>query len=164
VEELLEDQLGAAPSSSGVNFGQEPTTVLGDKTWANYTVASTAQLPGRASEFVAVFARFGNAFSFQSSGGYALRLWGGGAWNLTVRHANASESSLASGRTAPRGHLVELALTVHGTAVSAAVDGTRLSEATNGEWTRGLAGLGCGYHAARFATFSVRRPRESANR
>ena len=92
-----------------------------------------------------------------------------GAWNVTVRHANASESSLACGHrddvTPPRHgdeaggeEEVELALTVEGSRISAAIDGVRVGRATNGEWTRGLAGLGCGYHAAHFSTFSVTRP------
>lgn len=153
-----------APSSRGVPFGQEPTSVLGDKTWTDYTVTSQVRLQKDVddSNYAAVYARFGNGFSFQSGGGYALKLYASGAWNITVRHANASESALASGHLVSRASWTELALTVEGSQVSASINGFNVGHASSDEWKHGLAGLGCGYHPADFLSFSVTHNVEQA--
>ena len=145
------------PSSRGVPFGQYPTTVLGDKTWVNYTVSTVARLPlgVEPSGFIAVYARLGNGFSFQSAGGYSLRLNATGVWSLVVKHGNATDSILSTGTVANLQAWYQLALTVQGESVVAQIGGKTLASIVNKEWPSGFAGLGSGYHDAAFATFEV---------
>lgn len=139
---------------------QEPITVLGDKVWTDYTVSTRARLAAGALDdhYVAVYARFGHGFSFKPGGGYAFRLFATGAWNITVMHADETQSALASGQARSLGgEWRELAMSVAGSQISASIDGIPVGHASSSEWPSGLAGLGCGWHAAHFATLGVSR-------
>jgi hypothetical protein len=151
-----------SPSSTGVQYGQPPTTLLGEKNWADYSVATRARLPadalageGGGDAFVAVYARLGNAYSFQSAGGYWLCCSARG-WQLGVTLANASGATLARG--APGcgdGAWHELELEAAGDSLTARLDGAHLATQRDGAWPRGMAGIGSGYHRASFASFRV---------
>jgi hypothetical protein len=92
----------------------------------------------------------------QALAAYCLVVKGAaGTWQLL---AGGGSRVLANGTlpapfnsTAPHA----LTLSMHGTAIVAAVDGAELATVSDSQYTRGMAGLGGGYHEHEWGSFSV---------
>jgi len=156
--------------SSGCGFLAGPTSILGSKSWRNYTVTASAQLLANSSStaFVSVVARIGNGYLFSPAGGYALELSAGGAWRLAVgatmagrmgfnvstpRHnlANGSDAALS-----PRGNFRDLTLTLDGSIIRGSVDGKVIASVEDNTWQTGLVGVGSAFEDASFRSLAVK--------
>jgi hypothetical protein len=154
-DEVLRQQMLEPSSAFG---GVYPTSVLGDKSWADFTVAVDATLPldANASDYVSVVARIGHGYLFGPPGGYSLQLAADRTWRLLVHPTKAlPQRLLVSGKVGSGGVWRELRLTVRGTVISASIDGVEVGRGTDGNWSNGLAGLGSGFHNASFRNFRV---------
>jgi hypothetical protein len=135
-----------------------PYTIGGDPGWTNYTVAADALLEQAGT--VQVIARAGTQHSFGPAGinEYYLQLSNTGAWSIVRNNTSDQLTTLRSGTVAAPGTGTwhHLALTVNGSALTAAIDGVAVGSATDGSYSSGLAGLGTsGYQSDQFDSFSV---------
>jgi len=142
--------------------GVYPTTVLGSKEWCNVSVATVAMLPANAnasSEWISVVARVGHGYLFGPLGGYELKLFAAGTWDLVVMaNKTAPQKILAAGGTGtltPKGVWRELRLSVEGTQIVAAIDGAEVAKVSNARWADGLVGVGAGFHDALYKSLAV---------
>ena len=128
----------------------EPFTLLGDARWADYGVGVDAQWPHDG--YVSVLGRITKVMQDEQPPlGYAFQIGQEGQWRLV-----AHRRTLARGRIRPPDEgWHRLALTFEGTRVRAAFDGRTVTTVTDDTFARGLAGLGCGWHAAWFDHFAV---------
>ncbi|MFJ1705890.1 ricin-type beta-trefoil lectin domain protein [Kitasatospora sp. NPDC088346] len=134
-----------------------PYTIMGDGGWSNYTVTTdtlfeqsgTIELLGRVNQQ----GRNNNGLN-----AYHLRVSDTGAWSIDRSDTTWTWTTLAKGTTAALGtgrwHTV--ALTLQGSTLSAAVDGTTLGTATDHGYTNGRAGLGVtDYRTEQFDDFRL---------
>ncbi|MEU8510720.1 ricin-type beta-trefoil lectin domain protein [Kitasatospora sp. NPDC048722] len=134
-----------------------PYTMMGDGSWANYTVtadtlfeqSSTVELLGRVNQQ----GRNNNGLN-----AYHLRVSDTGAWSIDKSDTSWNFTTLASGTTTAPGtgswHTV--ALSMQDTTLTAAVDGVTVGSATDGSFTNGQAGLGVtGYRTDQFDNFAL---------
>ncbi|AGL16786.1 ricin-type beta-trefoil lectin domain protein [Actinoplanes sp. N902-109] len=136
----------------------EPFSLLGDLGWRNYTVSSDvlleksgyAQLIGRASTY--------NHEQPQNLNAYYLRVADNGQWSIRSNSTAGNQRTLASGSTAAlgTGRWHKLALTLNGSTLSAAVDGTTVGSVTDSTWVAGQVGYATGQGVtAQFDNLSV---------
>jgi hypothetical protein len=135
-----------------------PYTIGGNLSWANYTVsadglmeqAGAVQLIGRATA----------QHSFGPAGidEYYLQLSNTGAWSIVRNNTSDTLTTLASGTVAApgTGTWQHLALTLNGTSISAAINGTTVATVTDSTYANGMVGLGTsGYQTDQFDNLSV---------
>ncbi|MGI5240618.1 ricin-type beta-trefoil lectin domain protein [Dactylosporangium sp. CA-139066] len=120
----------------------EPFTLLGDLTWRNYTVSSDVMLekPG----YVQLIGR-GNTYNHQGPqnlNGYYLRVSDTGAWSIRSNNTSGNWRTLASGTTSAlgTGRWHSLSLTLNGSTLTAAIDGTTLGSVSDSTWVAGQIG------------------------
>ncbi len=148
------------PISWGIS--PNPFTYLGDENWTDYTVRADAMLPQEGE--VALLGRIDSADFFQDgkalwASGYVLTLQRGGAWELLSTRFKADPVKLASGTAATAANAWRrLALSFHGSAISASIDGKVLARVNDGSHQKGMAGFGSGWNRASFDNFAVERP------
>jgi glycosyl hydrolase family 59/ricin-type beta-trefoil lectin protein/glycosyl hydrolase family 59 (putative galactocerebrosidase) len=135
-----------------------PYTIGGDMNWANYTVSADALMEQAGS--VELAARVGQQHAFGPAGinEYYLQLASTGAWSIVRNNTSDSLTTLASGTVAAPGLNTwhHLALTVNGSTITAAIDGTTAGSATDGTYGAGMIGLGTsGYQTDEFDNLSV---------
>ncbi|MYS19126.1 Concanavalin A-like lectin/glucanases superfamily protein [Streptomyces sp. DvalAA-14] len=135
-----------------------PYTIGGDLGWTNYTVATDALIAQAGS--VQLIARAGTQHSFGPAGinSYYLQVANTGAWSIVRNNTSHTLTTLASGTVAAlgAGSWHHLALTVNGTALTAAIDGVTVGSASDGTFGTGMVGLGTGgYQADQFDNLSV---------
>ncbi len=135
-----------------------PYTLLGDLSWTNYTVAADALLEQAGS--VQLMARVGTQRGFSVSGinAYYLQVANTGAWSIVKNDTNGTLTTLASGTRAAlgTGSWHHLAVTVNGSAITAAIDGTTVGSATDSSYSAGQVGLGVnGYQTDQFDNLTV---------
>jgi hypothetical protein len=140
------------------NTVANPYTLLGDLGWRNYTVAADALF--EAAGQVEVMARVGQQRGFSVSGinAYYLQVGNNGAWSIVRNTTNATLTTLASGSVAALGlnSWHRLALTVNGSTLTAAIDGTTVGSATDSTYPSGQVGLGVnGYQTDQFDNLSI---------
>jgi galactosylceramidase len=148
--------------------GVYPTSVLGSKNWANFSVAVDVMLarslPANATSthYAGVVARIGHGYLFGPPGGYALQLAPNGTWQLLAHPSKTQpQRVLASGlavAASPRGAWQELRLSVVGTSITASINGAIVGQGIDSLWSSGLAGLNSGFHLADFKNFRVDEP------
>jgi galactosylceramidase len=140
------------------------STVLGDPAWGDVAISVEAALetqPGPAADanalpYLAVVARFHPGATFDHfkaphPPGYTLRLYADGRWALLT-----GSSSLVAGRVAdPATGWHKLALHCTGAHIVGVIDDQTVADVTDRTYTRGLAGVGCGLHPARFDNLVV---------
>ncbi|MFF4937324.1 ricin-type beta-trefoil lectin domain protein [Micromonospora sp. NPDC000729] len=124
----------------------EPYALLGDLTWRNYTVSSDvllekpgyAQLIGRGNTY--------NHQGPQNLNGYYFRVTDGGAWSIRSNNTSGNWRTLASGNTAAlgTGRWHNLSLTLNGSTLTAAIDGTTVGTVSDSAWVAGQIGYGTG--------------------
>jgi hypothetical protein len=118
----------------------EPYALLGDPSWANYSVAVDTLLdkPG----YVQLIGRAG----WQKPAGldaYFLRAGDDGQWSLYRSDVERAAVTLASGRVAALGvgKWHRLGLTFSGTTITATIDGVTVGTATDRIWAAGQVGI-----------------------
>lgn len=136
----------------------EPYALLGDLSWANYTVSTDvllersgyADLIGRAS-----------GYPFQAPANlsaYHLRVTDGGSWSILSTSSSGIVRTLAGGTISAlgTGRWHALALTFSGTAITAVVDGATVGRASDAGWGAGQIGYGTGQGVtAQFDNLSI---------
>ncbi|MEU1601914.1 ricin-type beta-trefoil lectin domain protein [Micromonospora matsumotoense] len=136
----------------------EPYTLLGDLTWRNYTVSSDVLL--EKSGYAQLIGR-GNTYNHQgpqNMNGYYFRVTDGGAWSIRSNNTSGNWRTLASGNTSAlgTGRWHTLALTLNGSTLTAAIDGTTVGTANDSTWVAGQIGYGTGQGVtAQFDNLSV---------
>jgi len=120
----------------------EPFSLLGDVTWRNYTVSSDvmleragyAQLIGRATNY--------NHEQPQNLNAYYLRVSDSGAWSIRTNNTSGNQRTLASGNTTAlgTGRWHNLSLTLNGSTLTAAIDGTTVGSANDSALVAGQVG------------------------
>jgi hypothetical protein len=131
-----------------------PFAIVGDATWADYTVAVDVCLTqARTSAgLIGRFARHGSQADIGHFDGYVFDLSTTGAWRLVRNNANANDvATLASGtlaRAAGVDHWHRMALSLSGTTVSVSVDGQPVTTVRDSAWASGLAGIEAGAFTA----------------
>ncbi|MCW2502382.1 MAG: galactosylceramidase, partial [Actinomycetia bacterium] len=134
-----------------------PFALLGDLSWANYTVAQDVlleqpgwvQLIGRASWQVAT--------DPGGLDGYYLRVASDGQWQLYRGDTAPALKILTSGHVAALGTNTwhSLALTFSGTLITVRIDGITTGSAHDVIWTAGQVGMGTSQGEAQFDNLSV---------
>ncbi|HEY3870891.1 MAG TPA: RICIN domain-containing protein [Actinocrinis sp.] len=138
--------------------GANPYTLLGDLSWTNYTVSADAQIQQAGA--VQLMGRVGTQQPFSVAGidEYYLQLSNTGAWSIVKNTTGASLTTLASGTVAApgTGTWQHLALTVNGSTITAAINGTTVGSVSDGSYSHGQVGLGVnGYQTDEFDNLSV---------
>jgi hypothetical protein len=154
---------GADRPPAGTRF---PYAVIGDSSLADYTVSCDILLtqPGTTAGLVGRFSgttrpRVGNF------DGYIFDVAATGAWRLIDdSEAAAGTSILASGtgRALGTDRWHRLSLSLHGSTVTAAIDGRLVTSVTSRTWTHGPAGIEAGAFAgswprAQYSGLSITR-------
>ncbi|MEZ0113862.1 hypothetical protein ABH920_007896 [Catenulispora sp. EB89] len=139
------------------NSDSDPYALLGDVDWSDYTVAADVDFEqaGSAELIARVDAQGGSPAQLD---GYYLVVGSDGGWSIVKNSVRNGRTTLAGGTVAASGtggwH--HLALTVRGSTITAAMDGTTLGTATDSSYSHGQIGLGAGgYQAAQFDNLSI---------
>ena len=136
----------AAQSPINWDSAANPYTTLGDLSWTNYTVAADAMMAQAGS--VQVLGRVNTQHPFSVAGieAYYLQLSSTGAWAIVKNTYNGTLTTLTSGTVAAPGTGTwhHLALTVNGSTLTAAIDGTTVGSASDSSYATGQVGLGLG--------------------
>jgi galactosylceramidase len=131
-----------------------PYTLIGDANWQNYEVASDVLIETN-NGFDFVMGRVGNVPGFSNPVplGYWLALNSlSNDWEL-----HAASHLLASGAAVfPSNAWHNLRLAMRGNSISCYVDGSLVTNLSDYSFSRGLAGIGCGWHGAQFDNFAIR--------
>ncbi len=129
----------------------EPFTIMGDARWTDYAVEIETLLGG--SGYASVMGRIEK---IQQAAvpplGYWLKVSHDGSWTLLKY-----KDEITRGRTnfsAHRWH--RLGLEFKGNQITARVDRKVVAKVTDSTYSRGLAGLGCGWQSSCFDNFVVR--------
>jgi hypothetical protein len=147
--------------SYGNGHGQLPMSLLGNKNWSDFSVRTVARVntsAGTANDTLAVYGRCGHGFAFSAAGGYALQITPAtGNWTLST--GNNHEMLLATGICPPTSPgcngWIELEVTMVGHVIGASVGGKQVANVTDETFSKGMAGLGSGWHPAWFKSFVV---------
>ncbi|MFE9424827.1 ricin-type beta-trefoil lectin domain protein [Kitasatospora sp. NPDC006697] len=135
-----------------------PYSFMGDQTWGNYTVSADTMFeqPGSTEVLGRVNQQGRNNNGLNA---YHLRLSNTGAWSIVKSDTSWNFTTLAAGTLATAPGLNTwhtLALTMQGTTLTAAVDGSTVGSATDASYTNGMAGLGVtGYQTDQFDNFAL---------
>jgi glycosyl hydrolase family 59/ricin-type beta-trefoil lectin protein/glycosyl hydrolase family 59 (putative galactocerebrosidase) len=134
-----------------------PYTIGGNLGWGNYSVSADVllQQPGA----VQIMGRVGTQASFAPANfnAYYFQVSNTGAWSI-VRNTTGGATTLASGTTTALGTGTwhHLSLTLNGSSISGAVDGTTAGSVTDSTFAAGMIGLGMsGYQTGQFDNLSV---------
>ncbi len=135
--------------STGLDY---PYAIIGDPSWANYTV-SVQVLLTQQSGTAGVIGRFSlRAHSHPASSiglfnGYMLDVGADGAWALYRNSVSSpTRTVLASGHgpALSPGTWHTLSLSMNGSSITASIDGNLVGSATDSSFSAGLAGLEAG--------------------
>jgi hypothetical protein len=137
-----------------------PYAIAGWSTWRDYTVSADVSLPpvpGGRPAGAMLIARFGGYTTATGTCqflGYTFRIDSTGAWRLAAN--GPTPVTLASGRVRAAGGY-RISLAVHGSTITAAVDGTHVVSVSDSRFREGPAGLGAlGYYPVQYRSFTVR--------
>jgi hypothetical protein len=130
---------------------REPCTIIGSKTWQNYTVSIDARIEGHGS--VSLFGRVsGVTQNAEPLKGYRLAIAADGQWALS-----GGKTVLAKGRVPldpETWH--KLKLTLVGPQITANLDGSDLGTVVDVAHRKGMAAIGTAWNCAEFDNFTVR--------
>lgn len=141
----------------GIRWASEwnPYTLIGDAAWSDYDVSADVLIETHGG-FVFVMGRVGKVPGFSDAlpRGYWLALNNATAqWEL-----HSSSNMLASGSAAiPINSWHNLRLAMQASSLRCFVDGALVTNVTDSSYSKGMAGMGCGWHAAQFDDFTLRR-------
>jgi hypothetical protein len=120
-----------------------PYAVVGDPTWANYTVSSSVLFP-TTSGVAGLICRFSHQGNDPKHfDGYQFDLHGDGSWQL-VRNAASSLATVRAAGTVPgitTGTWHTISLAASGQQLTATVDGTVVAQVADPAYSAGLAGI-----------------------
>lgn len=137
-----------------------PETFLGDLGWENYQVSADVRI--ERAGFISLFGRVGKvpqALGNRPPQGYWLRVYDSGVWEL-----NTDMRTLACGRvgfSADTWH--NLKLRFRDKTISVLIDNKPVTQVEDDAYRFGMAGLGCGWHAAEFDNFSIQADEKPRN-
>jgi hypothetical protein len=129
-----------------------PVTILGSLIWNDYEVSSDVYI--EKAGYAAVYGRIKTIIrnrNLNPPEGYCLKVDQGGNWEL-----KAAGKTLAWGKTgfsADSWHTLKLAF--KGTKIAAFIDNVNVCSTYDITYVRGMAGVGCGWHNARFDNFMI---------
>ena len=127
-----------------------PETFLGDTNWKNYEVSVKAMV--EQAGFVSLYGRVVKVpQSAAQPDAYCLRVSDNGAWELRTAKAAISSGHVAF--SANTWHVLKLKF--DDDSIEAYIDGVRVTQVADGAYGAGMAGVGCGWHAAQFDDFSI---------
>lgn len=140
------------------NGKRNPSALLGDVSWTDYTVRVDALLEQQG--FVELQGRVGTqGLSPDRVNAYFLRVTDGGAWSLLKSDTTPKLTTLAGG-TVPAlgtGKWHGLALKFAGTTISASIDGTQVASVVDAGHAAGQVGIAVSQTiTARFDNLSIR--------
>ncbi|TMM43353.1 MAG: galactosylceramidase [Actinobacteria bacterium] len=124
---------------------RDPSALLGDVGWTNYTLSCDVLL--EHAGYVELQSRVGTQTKTPSNvNAYFFRVSDTGAWSIiksSTAGTSGTLSTLASGTTKALGtnKWHTLALSVHGSTITASVDGTVVRTLTNGSYSAGQVGI-----------------------
>jgi len=134
----------------------EPVSVVGDpRWWGDYRVSTDAMLEQAGSVYL--IGRVEN-YDGASVSGYHLKVSDTGAWTVFTEDQQGNDATLAEGTTKPIGvgSWHDLALSFHGSRISAFVDGSKVTEITDTSHTTGQVGIGTSaYQNAQFDNLNI---------
>jgi hypothetical protein len=137
-----------------------PYTILGEPNWRDYEVSTEVLLETNGAAFL--YGRIASVpgFSDATPRGYWLKANSTGTWEL-----HNYSNTLASGTVSfPTNAWHRLKLSFAGSNIKALINGAIVADVQDGLHARGLAGIGCGRHGARFDNvFIAGRHRGPAN-
>jgi hypothetical protein len=122
---------------------RDPSALLGDVRWTDYTVASDVML--EHSGYVELQGRVGTqGHAPNDVNAYFLRISDTGAWSILKSDTTAALTTLKSGQAAALGTGTwhRLALGFSGSTISASLDGKALGSATDSTYPSGQVGIG----------------------
>ncbi len=137
----------------------EPYAIVGATSWSDYTVAARVLVP-TAGDFAYLVGRFsdqsGNAPA--AFNGYELQFRGDGRWHLLVsaaasRHRLVLASGTAAGVTPDTWQTISLGL--HGSQISATINGKLVATKTSTAYSAGLAGIESDWAPVQFQGLTV---------
>lgn len=127
----------------------EPYSLIGDRFMADYEISARTLL--ESDGFVSLFARIEKVYAI-SPAGYYIRLYTNpGRFELWKKDVLISSGPL----TFPTGIWHDVRLGVSGNTIYAVVDGEVIYRGADDTYPAGLAGIGCGWHAAAFKDVSI---------
>ncbi len=130
--------------------------LLGDTSWANYTVSSDVYLNQAGT--VELYGRANTQQRPQShQNAYLFRASSGGAWSIAKSDTNGTITTLTSGTKAlGTGSWHTLALSMQGSTISASIDGTTVGSVNDSSYARGQVGIGVvGYQTDQFDNLTI---------
>ncbi|MFC9396453.1 ricin-type beta-trefoil lectin domain protein [Streptomyces sp. NPDC057027] len=134
-----------------------PYSIVGDSSWANYTVSADTLFEQAGS--TEVLGRVNQ--QGRNNGGlnaYHLRLGSTGDWSILKTDLAWNSTTLASGTVTAPGLNTwhRMALTMQGSTLTAAIDGQTVGSVTDHSFTSGMAGLAVtGYQTQQFDRFAL---------
>lgn len=138
-----------------------PYAVVGDDSWSNYTVSASTLFTqaGDQTNTASLIGRFGaQGVARNLFNGYEFDLHATGAWRLS-RHSAATPAPLVLVHGTLAGFRPgvwhAIALRFRGKQLSATVDGTQVTQVTDGAYKTGLAGLGSSWDLVQFDNLKV---------
>lgn len=135
-----------------------PYAIVGASTWSSYTVSSKVRIPTNGDSATLI-----GRYSFQvydepsEYRGYEFQMAGNGHWRLLLNLAGPKPKILAQGKAphvAPQTWHA-LSLSMHGSKISAAIDGQVVARRISTAVRSGLAGIGSDWSPVQFSGFSV---------
>ncbi|WP_346166513.1 ricin-type beta-trefoil lectin domain protein [Streptomyces javensis] len=134
-----------------------PYSIMGDRSWANYTVTADALFDEQGS--VELLGRVGQqAKNNNGLRAYHLRLDDDGRWAILKSDTSWTFTTLASGKTDAPGLDTwrRLAFRLEGSQLTAFLDGKEIGSANDSSLSTGLAGIGLtGYQTQQFDNFQL---------
>ncbi|MFE0464492.1 RICIN domain-containing protein [Kitasatospora sp. NPDC058965] len=149
-------QMAAQPPLPWGGNTSAPYTRLGDAGWRDYRVGVDTLLEQPGS--VRVMARAGRQGSLDNPAAYYLEVADTGAWSIARGGTGSAPVVLASGTTAAlgTGRWHHLEVTVQGSTITGAVDGSTVGTTTDTTLTAGQVALGLGgYQTQQFDNLTV---------
>lgn len=148
----LEQVIAQKGSEWESHLNPYPETFIGDASWRDYSVSVDAHLdrPG----FVSLFGRIGKVPQGpKPPEGYWMKLADTGAWELgTEKHPILSGHAELSADG-----WNNLALVFQGSEIQVQINQQTVAVTRDTTYSSGMSGFGCGWHAAQFDNFSLRR-------
>jgi len=152
----LQQQAPAKPIEWDNNAS--PYTIGGNLSWANYTASADVLIeqPGA----VQIMGRAGTqkGFSPADINAYYFQVANTGAWSIFRDNTSGTITTLASGTASALGTGTwhHLSMTLNGSVISGAIDGTTVGSVTDTTFKDGMVGLGVsGYQTDQFDNLSV---------
>jgi hypothetical protein len=137
--------------------GSDAYTLIGDTAWADYTVSVCVDL--EQSGVVKLIGRANTQLRPQTKqASYELQVRDTGAWTIAKRDTTATVTTLASGSATALGlnRWHTLAFDLHGSTLTARIDGVTLGTVQDTSYPAGQAGVGMiGYQTDQFDNLNI---------